>query len=255
MSLLVVQRQFHIVLASFLISFQYRPVSVEFSPQITTIKFHGEDHVSSSMASIICLAVSTVDESVIIKQNSKGDLWQQVYMACENVEEFLSWGFDLNLNLKCSNRREEGDADNLDIQDGSEVPPVESTTDLTEEGDVHHTPQAAAGHRLDMTPSALRKRSRSTDIMGAINAMVEHSKARLDLFTTSHTSSASPSPSSINTGGYSITQCLGVLNTIPGLDKATYIKTMNHLTNNAEWRELFMGLDEEKKLWAIKSIP
>ncbi|KAJ4973790.1 hypothetical protein NE237_006964 [Protea cynaroides] len=149
----------------------------------------------------------------------------------------------------------EGDADNLDIQDGSEVPPVEPTTDVTEEGDVHHTPQAAAAHRLDMTPSALRKRSRSTDIMGAINAMVEHSKARLDLFTTSHTSSASPSPSSISTGGYSITQCLAVLNTIPRLDKVTYIKTMNHLTNNAEWRELFMGLDEEKKLWAIESIP
>ncbi|KAJ4958763.1 hypothetical protein NE237_025874 [Protea cynaroides] len=150
---------------------------------------------------------------------------------------------------------EEGDADNLDIQDGSEVPPVEPTTDVTEEGDVHHTPQAAAAHRLDRTPSALRKRSRSTDIMGAINAMVEHSKAHLDLFTTSHTSSASPSPSSISTGGYSITQCLAVLNTIPGLDKVTYIKTMNHLVNNAEWRELFMGLDEEKKLWAIESIP
>ncbi|KAJ4955997.1 hypothetical protein NE237_012780 [Protea cynaroides] len=188
-------------------------------------------------------------------------------MVCENVEEFLSWGFDLNLNLKCSNRREDmlkywlleaqkqGDANNLDIQDASEVPPVEPTTDLTEEGDVHHTPQAAASHRLDRIPSALRKRSRSTDIMGAINAVVEHSKARLDLLTTSHTSSVFPSPSSISTGGYSITQCLAVLNTIPVLDKATYIKTMNHLTNNAEWREFFMGLDEENKLWAIESIP
>ncbi|KAJ4959006.1 hypothetical protein NE237_026117 [Protea cynaroides] len=136
-----------------------------------------------------------------------------------------------------------------------EVPLVEPTTDLTKEGDVHYTHQAVTDHRLDRTPSILRKRSRSSDIMGAINAMVEHVKACLDLFTTSHTSSASPSPSSVRTGSYSITQCLAVLNTIPGLDKVTYIKTMNHLTNNAEWRELFMGLDEEKKLWAIESIP
>ncbi|KAJ4954617.1 hypothetical protein NE237_011400 [Protea cynaroides] len=64
-----------------------------------------------------------------------------------------------------SSSEDEGDADNLDIQDGSEVPPIELTTDLTEEGDVHHTPQAAVGHRLDRTPSALRKRNRSTDIM------------------------------------------------------------------------------------------
>ena len=141
------------------------------------------------------------------------------------------------------------------MQDGSEVPPVEPTTDVTEEGDVHHSKHAAAAHRLDRTPSALRKRSRSNDIMAAINAMVEHSKARLELLTTSQTSSASPCPSSISSGGSTITQCLAVLNTIPGLDKATYIKTMNHLTNNAEWRELFMGLDVEKKLWVIDFIP
>ncbi|KAJ4973959.1 hypothetical protein NE237_007133 [Protea cynaroides] len=151
--------------------------------------------------------------------------------------------------------RTEGDADNLDNQDGSKVPLVEpTTTDVTEEGDVQRTPQEVAGHRLDRTPSALRKRSRSTYIVGAINAMVEHSKARLDFFTTSHTSSASPSLSSASIGGHSITQSLTVLNTIPGLDKAVYIKTMSHLTNNAKWRELFMGLDEEKRLWAIVSI-
>ncbi|KAJ4968053.1 hypothetical protein NE237_014754 [Protea cynaroides] len=170
-----------------------------------------------------------------------GDLYATDEFACNNHDENIIF--------------EEGDADNLDIKDGSEVLPVEPSIDLTEEGDVHHTPQAVAGHRLDRAPSAFRKRSRSSDIVGAINAMVEHSKARLDLFTTSHTSSASPSPSSVNTRSYSITQCLAVLNTIPGLDKATYIKTMNHLTYNAEWRELFMGLDEEKKLWAIESIP
>ncbi|KAJ4975277.1 hypothetical protein NE237_000383 [Protea cynaroides] len=106
--------------------------------------------------------------------------------------------------------RLKGDADNLDNQDGSEVPPVEPTTDVTKEDDVQCTPQAAAGHKLDRTPSVLRKRSRSTDIVGAINAMVEHSKARLDLFTTSRTSSTSPSPSSANTGGHSITQCLSI---------------------------------------------
>ncbi|KAJ4965959.1 hypothetical protein NE237_017808 [Protea cynaroides] len=150
---------------------------------------------------------------------------------------------------------EEGDADNLDNEDGFEVPPVEPTTDVTEQGDVQCTPQAVAGHRLDRTPSAFKKMSRRTDIVGAINSMVEYFKARLDLFTTSHTSSASPSPSSVNTGGHSITQCLTVLNTIPRLDNAVYITTMNHLTNNVERRELFMGLDEEKKLWAIESIP
>ncbi|KAJ4964023.1 hypothetical protein NE237_023962 [Protea cynaroides] len=139
--------------------------------------------------------------------------------------------------------------------DGPDLPPVEHTTNITEEGDVQPTPQAAAVHRLDMTPSAIRKRGRCGDTMGAINAMVEHSKVCLDLFTLSHTSSASPSPSSVTTGGYSINQCLTVLNTISGLDKRVYIKTMNHLTNNAEWKELFMSLDEEKKLWAIESIP
>ncbi|KAJ4980622.1 hypothetical protein NE237_031459 [Protea cynaroides] len=101
----------------------------------------------------------------------------------------------------------------------------------------------------------LRKTGRSGDIVGAINAMLEHFKARMDLFTSFHTSSACPSPSFVTTGGYSIIQYLTVLNTIPDLDKRTYIKAMNHLTNNAKWRELFMSLDDEKKLWAIKSIP
>ncbi|KAJ4975459.1 hypothetical protein NE237_000565 [Protea cynaroides] len=161
--------------------------------------------------------------------------------ACSNNDDNIVFG--------------ESDGDNLDTEVPQELAPEQPTIGVTNGANVQRNPQGA--HRLDQTPSAIRKRGRSSDIAGIMNTMLEHSKARLELFTLSMITNTTPTPSpnSVSSAGYSISQCVIVLNQIPDLSKELYVKVMNHMTNNADWRELFMSLDDDKKLWAIESLP
>ncbi|KAJ4979429.1 hypothetical protein NE237_010209 [Protea cynaroides] len=161
--------------------------------------------------------------------------------ACSNNDDNIVFG--------------ESDGDNLDTEVPQELAPEQPTIGVTNGANVQCNPQGA--HRLDRTPSAIRKRGRSSDIAGIMNTMLEHSKARLELFTSSMITNTTPTPSpnSVSSAGYSISQCVIVLNQILDLSKELYVKVMNHMTNNADWRELFMSLDDDKKLWAIESLP
>ncbi|KAJ4951765.1 hypothetical protein NE237_028597 [Protea cynaroides] len=161
--------------------------------------------------------------------------------ACSNNDDNIVFG--------------ESDGDNLDTEVPQELAPEQPTIGVTNGANVQRNPGELTG--LDRTPSAIRKRGRSSDIAGIMNTMLEHSKARLELFTSSMITNTTPTPSpnSVSSAGYSISQCVIVLNQIPDLSKELYVKVMNHMTNNADWRELFMSLDDDKKLWAIESLP
>ncbi|KAJ4950874.1 hypothetical protein NE237_027706 [Protea cynaroides] len=84
-------------------------------------------------------------------------------------------------------------------------------------------------HNLDRTPTGIRKKKKTSEIVGAIKEMVEHSRARLEFFTAS----SSPSPTSIVTSsGFSIASCVKFLDSMPDLDRELYVRAVYHMQKN-----------------------
>ncbi|KAJ4958274.1 hypothetical protein NE237_025385 [Protea cynaroides] len=100
-------------------------------------------------------------------------------------------------------------------------------------------------HNLDRTPTCMRKKKKTSEIAGAIKEMVEHSRARLEFFTAS----SSPSPTSIVTSsGFSVASCVKFWDSMPDLDRELYVRAVNHLQKNPEWRDAFFTMEDHRKL-------
>ncbi|XP_043724272.1 L10-interacting MYB domain-containing protein-like [Telopea speciosissima] len=103
-------------------------------------------------------------------------------------------------------------------------------------------------HQLDKTPNAaIRKRSMTTDLAEAIMNMCDVSRAKMQRYT----SSASPSLRSGSTD-YSLRECIKVLEAMPEIGKELYMKAVRKMMDSQPWREAFICLPMEKKMWLLE---
>ncbi|XP_043689163.1 uncharacterized protein At2g29880-like [Telopea speciosissima] len=117
------------------------------------------------------------------------------------------------------------------------------------EAEGNHPP--SINRRLDKTPSAIRKRSRTSDFGMAYKTMADASRTKMERYIS--TSSTSPSPRPVNTD-HSITQCMTVLSNMPKVRKDLYMKAVKQMMDDPHWREAFIACPPDKKMWLIEML-
>ncbi|XP_077238189.1 spindle/kinetochore-associated protein isoform X1 [Tasmannia lanceolata] len=120
-------------------------------------------------------------------------------------------------------------------------------------GATTHTDDAGDSHlrRRDRTPTALRRGSKSPEFTEACKPL-NVSRARMASLTGA-SSFTSPS-STVEVDPYSIANCMEVLNTLEGVGPDEFVKGMKLLQDRG-WREAFMTVPHEKKMWLLQRLP
>ena len=142
----------------------------------------------------------------------------------------------------------------LDDMDDINVEPTgpsneDAPTMVDDVEEIQQTPRVT--HNLNRTPSALRKRGRNAEISSAIRELVANSRSRLELFTTSSSSTASTRSSADE----SLIECVKALEALPNVDRSLYMRAINHIKGDADWRWIFFTVPDEKKMWMLEEIP
>ncbi|XP_077248823.1 uncharacterized protein LOC143888331 isoform X2 [Tasmannia lanceolata] len=105
--------------------------------------------------------------------------------------------------------------------------------------------------RRDRTPTALRKRSKRSAFSEPCKALIEVPRTGMAVVTGA---SSSTSPSSIvETDPHSISKCMEVLNAMEGVGPDEYVKGVR-MFQEPGWREAFMMVPPEKRMWLLQKL-
>ncbi|XP_043691398.1 uncharacterized protein LOC122642062 [Telopea speciosissima] len=107
------------------------------------------------------------------------------------------------------------------------------------------------GEAEDKTPSTIRKRNMTLDHAMAYKTMPDTTRARMERYNSTSSTSPSPRPVSID---YSISQCMTVLSNMPKVRKDLYMKAVKRMMDDPHWREAFIACPHDKKMWLVEML-
>ncbi|KAJ4957364.1 hypothetical protein NE237_014147 [Protea cynaroides] len=96
----------------------------------------------------------------------------------------------------------------------------DATTLVDDVEEIQQTPRVT--HNLNRTPSALRKRGRNAKISSAVREMVANSRSRLELFSTS----SSTTQNTMSLADPSLIECVKALEALPNVDRLKLVVSL-----------------------------